>query len=222
MKAKVLILEDNTELALTAKQLLADFEVDLTDNAHDALELSYEHDYDLYIVDIKLAESDGLEVCKVIRDYDTTTPILIITGNSQMRYKLKAFQTGVDDYLTKPFNMLEFRARVTALLKRAKSASAGEVLQISDLTLNTGTREATRNGKTLALRRKEFDILVFLAKNRGMVVSTDTLLENFWDGNSDLKSNTLAVHIKNIRQQVDSPFEKKLLKTHYGVGYKLD
>jgi DNA-binding response OmpR family regulator len=173
-------------------------------------------------VDIILKSESGLEICKYIREFDIHTPVLIITGKTELLTKLRAFECGADDYLCKPFDLLELKARVKALLKRTSNGHPNDVLKVADLEVHTSKRMAMRKGKQLSLRRKEFDILEYLARNAGLLISREQIIQNIWEDTTDIHSNSVDVHVKNLRQQMDKPFKRKLLKTVYGLGYKLE
>jgi two-component system OmpR family response regulator len=129
---------------------------------------------------------------------------------------------GADDYLHKPFYVGELQARIRALLRRSNSIVSGPVIRVGDLSLDTARREVARAGQSIELRRKEFDILEYMMHNRGTVVTRTMIINNNWEAGADRWNNTVDVHIKYLRDKIDRPFDKKLIKTAYGVGYMID
>jgi len=148
-------------------------------------------------------------------------PVLMLTAKSEVDTKVKTFGIGADDYLTKPFDFRELLARVHALLRRTKDIKTG-IISIDDLEIDTEKMEVKRGGKVIELTKKEYQILLYLAMNKGRVVEKSELENHLWDENSTPWSDTLRTHIKNIRRKVDSGYEKKLIKTIPGVGYEIE
>jgi two-component system OmpR family response regulator len=166
-----------------------------------------------------LPDKNGYEVCKSLRAAQLNTPILILTAVTDVPSKITVLNAGADDYVTKPFNMSELKARINAVLRRSPVISEAKILEIHDLVIDPGRRQVMRSGKTITLRRKEFDILEYLVRNRGRAVTRAMIVEHAWDTNKETWHNTVDVHIKHLRDKVDRPFKQPLIKTAYGIGY---
>jgi len=199
------------------------YAVDWAKSGKEGLKHVRENDYDLIVLDLGLPDLPGLELCQKIRSLGITTPILILTGQfAQSKDKVSALDCGADDYLIKPIDLDELKARLRALLRRAPTAIASNVLSADDLTLDPANRSVRRGQKNLQLRRKEFDLLEYLLRNRNRVVTRGMILEHVWDGQVDLFTNAIDVHIKYLRDKVDRPFSRPFIKTVHGLGYKLE
>ena len=219
---RILVVEDNPELGPSIQESLSGFAVDLNESGTEGLKALRDRHYDLAIVDIGLPDISGVEVCREMRAADVKTPVLILTPYDELAHKLEAFAVGADDYLTKPFEEAELLARVRALLRRPADALVPEVIDVGDLIIDTSAHTVTREGIDITLRRKEFQLLEYLARNKGRVITRRMILETIWSDESEPRSNTVSVHIKFLRDKIDKPFAVKLLKTLPGIGYKLD
>jgi two-component system response regulator ArlR len=224
-KTKLLLIEDDQNLSQTVNSILKrEYRIDIAHTARKGLNLINSGAYDLYLIDIMLPDRDstnGIDICKHIRANDKKTPILIITGKTAINFKVVAFNMGADDYLCKPFNLIELRARIKSLLRRANVKSTNGLLKVHDLSLERNSFVVKRKDQRIDLRRKEFDLLEYLMQNTGQVFSRDTLIQGVWE-DQEINHNTVDVHIKNLREKVDKPFDKKLIKTVYGIGYKME
>jgi DNA-binding response OmpR family regulator len=220
----LLVVEDNQPLAQSLQSWLSkQYKVSTAGNGKDALELLAKDSFDILILDLGLPDMTGQELCDQIRSSGVKTPILVLTATNEVSMKVKLLDIGADDYLQKPFYIGELKARLRALLRRSGTAtSQPQILEVGDLVLDVSRRQVSRAGKTIVLRRKEFDILEYLMRNRGTVVTRTMIISNIWDDSSDHWNNTVDVHIKYIRDKVDRPFKQKLIKTAYGVGYMID
>jgi len=178
------------------------------------------HDYDLVILDIMLPKKDGVTVCKDWRKANITIPVLMLTAKDTTEDKITGLDCGADDYLIKPFSFDELTARVRALLRRPKEVLPVE-LKIRDIVLNTATRKATRAGQEIPLTLKEFMVLEYLMRHPDQVITRDELYDHAWDFAVNAFSNTVDVHIKNLRKKIDYGNHEKLLETIRGVGYRL-
>jgi DNA-binding response OmpR family regulator len=177
-------------------------------------------DYDLIILDLNLPYKNGIELCKEIRISDQKIPVLMLTALGTTEDKLTGFDSGADDYLVKPFEFRELLARIRSLLKRVSIAeTGGNILAILDLEVNLNTYEVKRNGKRIELTPKEFDLLVYLLRNKGKVVSRMEIAENVWDINFDTGTNIIDVYVNFLRKKMDKDFSQKLIHTQTGVGY---
>lgn len=220
---RLLIIEDEKDMALTLKETLRDaFVIDIATTATEGLHRAHTTDYDLITIDIGLPDMVGIDICKRIREENTKVPILIITATQDIDEKVSALDAGADDYLTKPFDSKELKARARVLLRRGSGQQRSRLLKVDSLVLDPAAREVMREGQTIVLRRKQFDLLEYLMRNQGKVLSRAAILEHVWDGQDDPYISVIDVHIKYLRDQIDRPFDKKLIKTVHGVGYKID
>jgi len=178
-------------------------------------------EYGIIILDIGLPDINGRELCAILRSkYDI--PILALTGFQDIATRVEMLDLGVDDYLCKPFDIQELRARIQALGRRRTKPKVSERLTYDELVIDTMTHTVSRSGQDIRLRRKEYEILEYLVINQGRVVTRKMIMDHVW--NADTKSwiNTVDVHIKHLRDKIDKPFPEAYIKTAYGLGYKLD
>jgi len=215
---KILVIEDEHKIARSIKR---GFEQEswLCDTAFDGengYDLASTGDYDLIILDLMLPKIPGLEVCKKIRNDGLMTPILILTAKGEIDDKVKGFNLGADDYLVKPFAFEELLVRVRALVRRPEQIINSK-LQISNLELDTSSKEVKQNNNIIQLSRKEYQLLEYLIKNKNRVVSKEEIISHVWDYDSDILPNTVEVFIKYLRNKIG----KKYIKTIRGFGYKL-
>ncbi|MBN1863042.1 MAG: response regulator transcription factor [Dehalococcoidales bacterium] len=192
-----------------------------------ALELARRERPDLIVLDIMLPGIDGFEVCRILRR-EMTVPILMLTAKEEEIDKVVGLEIGADDYITKPFSMRELLARIRAMLRRAEMkepapAPANEVMLINDLAINIARRKVSLGGAILNLTPKEFDLLAFLAKNKGIVFSREQLLEKVWGYDYAGNTRTVDVHIRWLREKIEAdPGKPRYLITVRGIGYKLE
>ncbi len=220
---KILLIEDNKETAFTIKHVLKDYYlVELAFTGTEGEYLAQTNIYDCIIIDYILPDIDGIEVCRKIRANNPDIPLLILTSNLEIRNKVKALNSGADDYVTKPFDIEELRARIEALNRRFSKSLSETVLTVGDLSLDLSKRKASRKGLTVVLKRKEMDLLEYLMRNAGRVVTRSMILDHIWDSANDSVTNIVDVHIKYLRDHIDRHFEKKLIKTIHGYGYKIE
>lgn len=220
---KLLLIEDDKQTAKTIKEAMKDYyAVDVVYTGEDGDFQAQVNDYDTIIIDLVLPDINGVTVCKRIREAGIKTPILVLTGKAQVRDKVTALGAGADDYLTKPFSFAELLARVRALIRRNPDTLSSNKLFVGDLNLDVSSNTARRKGRKISLRRKEFSLLEFLMRNSGRVVTRSMILEHVWESETDPVTNTIDVHIKSLRDKVDRPFKKSLIKTVHGLGYKLE
>ncbi len=220
---KLLLIEDNRTLADgLKKQLGKSFIVDAVRTGEEGLQRAMNGGQDIIILDLSLPDKNGYDVCRAIRLANIPTPIIILTGASDVTSKVTLLNAGADDFLTKPFSVAELRARLGALLRRPAGAISTEIFSVQDLIVDPHRRRVERAGTPIHLRRKEFDILEYLIRNRGRPVTRSMILDHAWDGTKDTWNNTVDVHIKHLRDKIDRPFDKPLIKTAYGIGYMID
>ncbi|HEY4516546.1 MAG TPA: response regulator transcription factor [Candidatus Paceibacterota bacterium] len=221
---KILLVEDEQKLAqaLTKGLGLEGYTVDTIADGKKALTRISLHrsDYDLIILDLMLPSMDGHEICKQVREWNITVPILVLTARAETDTKVQLLQSGADDYLVKPFSFAELVARIHALLRRPSEALP-EKLVFADIELDTAKREVTRSGKEIPLTLKEFGLLEYFMRHRNQVVNREDLLNHLWDFNYDGFSNVVDVHVKNLRRKLDNAGNTGLLETVRGIGYRL-
>ena len=226
---KILIVEDDRNLLDTIKYNLnrEGYEVATAADGASALEIARREKPDLIILDVMLPEVSGLEVCRILRK-EMTTPILMLTARVEETDKIVGLEIGADDYMTKPFSLRELIARVRAMLRRAKMVEMepevkADLLTIGDITVDLARHQASKGATTLKLTPKEFDLLVFLAGNKGFVFSRNQLLEKVWGYDYAGDTRTVDVHIRWLRQKIeDNPEKPRRLITVRGTGYKLE
>ncbi len=220
---KLLLIEDNRTLADSLKkQLGKNFVVDTVRTGEEGLQRALAGGQDIIVLDLSLPDKSGYDVCRSIRLAQVSTPIIILTGAADVTSRVTLLNAGADDYLTKPFSVAELRARLGALLRRAPTAISAEIFKVHDLVVDPHRRRVERAGTPIVLRRKEFDILEYLVRNRGRPVTRSMILDHAWDGTKDTWNNTVDVHIKHLRDKIDRPFGSPLIKTAYGIGYMID
>ena len=221
--ARILVVDDEKVMVKGIRFNLENegYEVDVGYNGREAVDKARATDYDLIILDLMMPELDGLEACMEIRAF-STVPIIMLTARSQDNDKLLGFEYGADDYITKPFNILEVKARVKALLRRASTARKQEDNRLSGggLTIDTASRRTWKEGRAVELTAREFDLLELLMKNPGRVYSREKLLDLVWGYEYTGEYRTVDVHIRRIREKVEAdPANPELLRTKWGVGY---
>ncbi len=219
---RILVVEDNTDIA----SLLVDFFTDkghITDYASDGLtglHLVTVNEYDVILLDLALPGIDGIDLCQKLRkDLRSTTPILMLTARDSLDEKLIGFDVGADDYLVKPFDLLEVYARVQALWRRTNNDNQ-TIIEVSNLAFNYETLEVVREGNSIKLNSIRLKILRLLMENTHRVVSRREMEAYIW-GDDPTESDALRTHLSAIRQAIDKPFENKLLHTIHSVGYRL-
>jgi len=219
---RILIVEDEKELTDSLAQGIRQqgYAVDIAYDGEEALTQAEVNIYDLIILDLNLPKVDGMEVCRRIRSSGALTSILMLTARSSLGDRVKGLDQGADDYLVKPFHFSELLARVRALLRREGKAGH-PILRIGELVLDPNCLKAYYLGIELKLTVKEFSILEYLMRNAGRIVSQEELLEHVWDEQANLFTQTIKVHIKNIRKKLDAAGGGNLLSTVKGRGYML-
>lgn len=220
---KILVVDDEKTLVKGIKFNLENegYEVECAYDGAAAVEMARGEKLDLIILDLMMPELDGLEACMRIREF-SNVPIIMLTAKSEDADKLMGFESGADDYLTKPFNILELKARVRALLRRAAGVQRirGSILTVGDLSLNTEERVAIRNGKTVDLTVKEYDLIELLMRNPRRVYSRENLMNVVWGYSYAGDYRTVDVHIRRLREKLEqNPAEPDHIMTKWGVGY---
>jgi len=220
---KVLVIEDNPRLAVRIKEQLRKwYIVETALSGDEGLHNVASDSFDIVLLDLGLPNTTGLEVCKQIRLLSNDLPILIVTGIDSTESRVELLDSGADDYITKPFDISELRARINALARRRVRSESTDIITIGDLVINPSKRNVIRSGQNITLRRKEFDILEYLASHPGRVMSRQMIINHAWASTSTSWTGSVDVHIKQLRDKVDKPFAYPLIKTSYGVGYYIN
>jgi len=220
---RVLIVEDEKKVAAALRRGLAaeGFAVDVALNGPDGLWMATEQAYDVIVLDIMLPGLNGFKVCEQLREAGNWTPILMLTAKDGEYDHAEALDTGADDYLTKPFSFVVLLARLRALLRRSGRAQPVEY-RAGDLTINPVTHRCRRDTVEVTLTAREFSVLEFLMRRAGEVVSKAEILDNVWDFAFEGDPNIVEVYIRHLRRKLDEPFDRHLIETIRGAGYRLD
>lgn len=176
---------------------------------------------DMIITDIMLPGSNGIDLCKKIKEQDYFIPIIMLTALGTTNEKVEGFDAGADDYMVKPFEMKELLARIKALHKRSQYAPHENILKVEDLEVNLKTKQVIRAGHTIDLTPKEFNLLTYMLNNKGRVLSKSEIAEKVWDTKFDTGTNFIDVYISYLRRKIDKDYSKKLIQTKNGMGYIL-
>lgn len=220
---RILLIEDDIALAGTIRDSLKPlFAFDMAHTAQSGLSLAQYNEYDCILLDLSLPDLDGLDVCRKLRASNVKSPVLMLTARGTIDERVSGLDTGADDYLVKPFSLVELLARIRALLRRSPDTLSDNTLTVGDISLDLNKREVMRDGKAVPLRRKEFDLLEYLLRNQGRVLTRSMILEHVWDNSIDPFTNAIDVHIKYLRDRIDRPFDSRLIHTVHGLGYKLE
>ena len=220
---KILLVEDDPQLLNQMQNLLNEqrYLIDTAADGNQALDKIFAESYDLILLDIMLPQVDGLTILQEMRRANIVTPVLLLTAKGSVEDRVKGLDYGADDYLAKPFSVAELLARIRALLRRP-GRECDTLLTVSNIALDTISRQVTKTGKNLELTPKEFSLLEFLLYNKNQPVSRITLAEHIWGDDFDpfTMSNTIDVHIKNLRRKIDTEeTDNSLIKTVRGIGF---
>lgn len=218
VRVRILVIEDSDDLSFLLKEVLSNqYVVDLAADLNSALRLIDTENYDLLILDLFFPDGHGLDFCKKIRNEGFQAPILFLTGDISLDSKVESLNAGGDDYLTKPFNLSELKARIKVLLRRKNQIVNKEKLLFRDLELNYQTRQIFRKNKELKLTRKEFMLFDLFLKNPEKIFSRKQIAASVWEDDNVLFSNSIESHVAAIRRKVD----RQAIKTLRGMGYRL-
>ena len=225
MKKRVLLIEDEPGLVLTLTDRLVreGFEVDSSGDGDSGLALAREKHFDVILLDIMLPGKDGFDVCRDLRRSGRQTPILMLTARGMLADKVVGLKLGADDYLTKPFEMMELLARIEALLRRAPATSggSGDTVVFGDVRVDFRSAEVEREGRPVDLSAKEFALLRCFVENRGVVLSRDELLNRVWGYDAMPTTRTVDVHVAGLRQKLEAnPRHPRFIVTVHGMGYR--
>ncbi len=219
---RILLIEDNRRLNQSLKQSLTEdgYAVDSAFTGPDGEELALATPFDAIILDVMLPGKDGMAVCRDLRKQHVNTPILMLTARDTVEDRVEGLDSGADDYLVKPFALVELRARLRALLRR-DSPERASVLKILDLTLDPATHRVERAGQEIELTTKEYSLLEYFLRNPNRVITREMAETHIWNYDFDGTSNVVDVYIRRLRRKIDDPFEVKLFDTVRGAGYRI-
>lgn len=221
---RILVVEDEKKVAKALKEGLEaeHYEVTVAHTGEEGFYLVSSQTFDLVLLDLMLPGRDGIEVLRTLRSRELQTPVLILTAKDAVEDRVLGLDSGADDYLVKPFAFPELLARIRALLRRGRTDQALK-LKLADLEMDLVTRKVIRTGKSIDLTGKEFELLEYLLRNHGHVVSREMLTRDVWQETSRVSplDNVIDVHITHLRHKIDDPFDKNLLHTVRGVGFIL-
>lgn len=221
---KILIVEDEQKLSRVIQLELQyeNYETEIANTGTEALRLIQEQTWDLVLLDIMIPELSGLEVLRRIRRTDDHTPIILLTARDQVHDKVSGLDLGANDYVTKPFQIEELLARIRAHLRKpTKVVQETEVLQEDALSVNLDTRQVLRSGVEIDLTPREFDLLVYLMKNKNIVLTREQIMEQVWGYDYMGDTNVVDVYIRYVRQKIDKGFDFPYIQTVRGVGYTI-
>ena len=220
---KLLLVEDDPKISAFVKIGLEsnDFIVDLAYNSQEAEKLAFSKKYDIMILDIVIPGVSGFELCKIFRNNNITSPIILLTSLDSVEDKLEGFDCGADDYLVKPFSFQELLARIKALIRRSKAATVKPALRVADLEVDSIKKKVRRAGKEISLTAIEYKIIELLIENKEKVFDRIQIAEKIWGFSFNSGTNVIDVHITSLRKKIDKDFERKLILTRRGLGYVL-
>ncbi len=218
----ILVVEDDARIARVVEQALAEagHQVDIAYDGLDGLERAEAGSYDLVILDVMLPEMDGLAVARDLRRQRVRTPILMLTARDAIADRVRGLDSGADDYLIKPFALEELLARVRALGRRTGDGPDA-VLEVGDLKLDLERHEVARDAQPIELTAKEFDLLAYLMRNAGRVLSKDQITDHVWGYDAQATSNVVEIYVHYLRDKIDRGFPRPLIRTVRGVGYTI-
>ena len=216
--SKILVVDDELDIALLIKDVLEDegFSTTAIDSSKKALELVQKEKFDLILLDVMMPEMSGTTLCTKIREI-TSSPIIFVTAKTSTLDKLLGFEVGADDYITKPFIIEELVARVKAHIRRNNRVEVSNIIKIGEIEINLDSYEVYKNNSLIDLSTREFELLAYLMKNAGIVLSKEKIFNSVWGENYG-EIGTVAVHIKSLRNKLDP--DEKYIKTIWGLGYK--
>lgn len=220
---KVLVAEDDKEIRDVLSIFLRRecFAVDAVDNGEDASYMARTNSYDLILLDHVMPKLQGRDVCRDIRKAGVESPVILLTVCNDPRFKVDTLNCGADDFLCKPYAFDELLARMRAVLRRPKEI-ASPIISIDTLVVDQNRQAIFRNGQEIILSRREYTLLAYMARNAQRVLSRGELLEHVWERDTDPFSNTIEVHIGNLRRKIGTKSDKPLIHTIQGRGYRLD
>ena len=221
--AKILIVEDEKQMAdfITLELKHEGYDVDICYDGEQGYEMAIKNNYDIILLDIMLPKINGMEVCRRLR-MKKETPIIMLTAKGDITDKVNGLDIGADDYLTKPFEIEELLARMRVILRRkSQDEKHSKIIQVADLKLDLEKKQASRNGKNIELTKKEYELLEYLMKNNGIVISREKIIEAVWNYDFVGDTKIVDVFIRYLRSKIDDDYDKKLINTVRGFGYVL-
>jgi two-component system OmpR family response regulator len=220
---RLLVVEDDAKLARALQRGLQreGYAVDIADNGDEGLSQANDNEYDVVVLDVMLPGRDGFSVCRAMRRNERWAPVLMLTARDQVSDRIRGLDAGADDYLVKPFDFGELLARLRALIRRGPSERP-PVLEVGDLRVDPASHTVTRAGREVELTVREFALLHFLAQHAGEVVAREQILEHVWDDPGDGSTNVVDVYVGYLRNKLERPFRKKIIRTVRGVGFMLE
>jgi two-component system OmpR family response regulator len=221
---RILVVEDDLKTASFVTKGLreAGYVVDHAEDGTQALERALSEAYDVLVIDRMLPGLNGIKVVETIRIEGVESPVLFLSALGDVEDRVQGLKAGGDDYLVKPFALSELLARLEALMRRGRGQGEVTQLSVGDLEMDILARKVIRQGQRVYLHPREFKLLEYLMRHAGQVVTRTMLLENVWEYHFDPQTNVIDVHISRLRQKVDKPFDKTILHTVRGAGYKLE
>lgn len=219
---RILLVEDNRRLSDSLKRNLMDdnYAVDTAYDGQEGEELAELTPYDVIVLDVMLPKKNGVDVCRSLRNQRIKTPILMLTARDALEDRVLGLDSGADDYLVKPFEMDELRARLRALLRRELDDKSGLIV-IGDLVLDPATHFVQRGGKPIELTAREYAMLEYLMRNPNRLITRQMAENHLWSYDAQVLSNAVDVYIRRLRSKIDDPFDVKLIETVRGAGYRL-
>lgn len=226
---KILLVEDEMHVVSFIKKGLTEegFDVTVAFDGNTGLQLFYDNQFDLIILDIMLPDKNGLEVCKDVRKVNHNVPVLFLTALGTSENIVLGLETGADDYLVKPFKFIELLARIRTLLRRTETGAIipeiqeEHIYRFANLEVNDYTKEVVRDGKPVSLTSTEYKLLLYFIKNKNKVLSRTDILEEVWGVNFDIGTNVVDVYVNYLRKKIDAYANQKLIHTVIGMGYVL-
>jgi DNA-binding response OmpR family regulator len=221
---KILLAEDDLRLARAVRRVFEEesHNVEITGDGPGALESAQRGDHDVMILDVMLPDLDGFEVCRRMRAAGVQTPVLMLTARTEVQDRVRGLDAGADDYMVKPFAVVELLARVRALGRRkARGSNGRDELRAGDLKLDVSHHSAVRGDREIELTVKEFQLLELLLRHQGQVLTRAQILDHVWQYDRDFASNVVDIYIHYLRNKIDKGFERQLIHTIRGVGYVL-
>ncbi|HLP38444.1 response regulator transcription factor [Lacibacter sp.] len=226
---KILLVEDEMHVVSFIKKGLTEegFDVTVAFDGNTGLQLFYDNQFDLIILDIMLPDKNGLEVCKDVRKVNNNIPVLFLTALGTSENIVLGLETGADDYLVKPFKFIELLARIRTLLRRTEAGGAipeiqeDHIYRYADLEVNDYSKEVVRDNKPVSLTSTEYKLLLYFIKNKNKVLSRTDILEEVWGVNFDIGTNVVDVYVNYLRKKIDTYADQKLIHTVIGMGYVL-
>jgi DNA-binding response OmpR family regulator len=219
----VLLVEDDARIARVVERALieAGHRVDVVHDGTEGLVRAEGGGYDLVLLDVMLPGTDGVDVARRLRRQKVRTPILMLTARDAVADRVRGLDAGADDYLTKPFALEELLARVRAVGRRGADGLDGDVLRVADLTLDESRHEVRRDDRSIALTAKEFDLLAYLMRHAGKVLTRGQIVDHVWGYDAGATSNVVEIYVHYLRDKVDRGFARPLIRTIRGVGYTI-